>query len=308
VILSAGLTPAWQQVLVFDRFRPGEVNRAAAVRWCAQGKVINAGIAAHHLGGASLTLAPLGGPAAEAIDGELRALGVPRRWIPTQAHTRVCTTILDRASGTMTELVEDGRPLTDQELEMYRQCYREEIARAKAVIVMGSLPTGTPPSFYRDLLEQTSCPAVLDFRGNGLLGVLDLEPMAVKPNREELGRTVGRDLSDDHDLVAAMRSLNDRGARWVAITQGSGPVWLSSRTELYRLTPPKVARVVNPIGCGDAMSAGIAHASCQGMPIVDAVRYGVAASADNLGDLLTCRLDPKRIASWCEQVEVQRVE
>ena len=31
MILSAGLTPAWQQILVFDRFRYGEVNRAAEV-------------------------------------------------------------------------------------------------------------------------------------------------------------------------------------------------------------------------------------------------------------------------------------
>ena len=57
MILSAGLTPAWQQILVFDAFRYGEVNRASEVLWCASGKVFNAGIAAHHLGGPSRTLA-----------------------------------------------------------------------------------------------------------------------------------------------------------------------------------------------------------------------------------------------------------
>ena len=46
MILSAGLTPAWQQILVFDGFRYGEVNRAAEAVWCASGKVFNAGIAA----------------------------------------------------------------------------------------------------------------------------------------------------------------------------------------------------------------------------------------------------------------------
>ena len=63
MILSAGLTPAWQQILVFDSFRYGEVNRAAQVVWCSSGKVFNAGIAAHLLGGPSLTLATVGGPA-----------------------------------------------------------------------------------------------------------------------------------------------------------------------------------------------------------------------------------------------------
>ena len=99
MILAAGLTPAWQQVMVFPRFRVGEVNRAAEVHWHAQGKVINVGIAAHHLGGPSLTLATLGGTPLAEIDRELAELGVPRRWITTQAATRVCTTILDRASG-----------------------------------------------------------------------------------------------------------------------------------------------------------------------------------------------------------------
>ena len=66
MILSAGLTPAWQQILVFDQVRWGEVNRAREVAWCGSGKVLNAGMAAHHLGGPGLTLAPLGGlPLAE---------------------------------------------------------------------------------------------------------------------------------------------------------------------------------------------------------------------------------------------------
>ena len=64
VILSAGLTPAWQQILVFEGFRYGEVNRAAEVHWCASGKVFNAGIGAARLGGPSLTLAVVGRTAA----------------------------------------------------------------------------------------------------------------------------------------------------------------------------------------------------------------------------------------------------
>jgi hypothetical protein len=35
MILAAGLTPAWQQIYVFDRFHPGEVNRAIGVGRCA---------------------------------------------------------------------------------------------------------------------------------------------------------------------------------------------------------------------------------------------------------------------------------
>ena len=78
MILSAGLTPAWQQIMVFDRLRPGEVNRACEVVWCGSGKVLNAGLAMHHLGGPSLTLAPLGGPPLAEIRARVRWAGRPK--------------------------------------------------------------------------------------------------------------------------------------------------------------------------------------------------------------------------------------
>ena len=213
LILSAGLTPAWQQILVFDQVRWGEVNRAREVAWCGSGKVLDAGMAVHRLGGPSLTLAPLGGSPLVEIDREFADLGVPRRWIETRAATRVCTTILDRATGRITELVENGRPLDESELQAFRAAYAEEAARAEVAVLIGSLPGGTPLSFYRDLVACTRCPLVLDFRGEGLLSVLDLKPYLVKPNREELGQTFGRSLDADVDLLAAMREFElARGA------------------------------------------------------------------------------------------------
>ena len=104
-------------------------------------------------------------------------------------------------------------------------------------MLIGSLPAGTPLSLYRELVAPTPCPMVLDFRGDGLLSVLDLKPHVVKPNREELAQTVGHPLDDDGDLCRAMQSLNDRGARWVVVTQGKGPVWLSSRIASIGLHP-----------------------------------------------------------------------
>lgn len=307
MILCAGLTPAWQQILVFDAFHPGEVNRAREAHWCASGKVLNAGIAAHHLGGPSLTLAPLGGAPVEPIEREFDEFELPTRFVVTETATRICTTIIDRSTGAITELVENGRPLTPHELDAFRKVYAEEAAKAEVAVLIGSLPVGTPPTFYRALLEQTPCTAVLDFRGEGLLSVLDLKPYVVKPNREELAQTVGRPLDTDDALLSAMRSLNARGAQWVAITQGAGPVWLASAAQAYRLDPPPVDKVVNAIGSGDAMTAAIAWATRDGRGAVEAVRFGVAAAVENLRQLLPCRLDPAEVARQAERVRVEQV-
>jgi tagatose 6-phosphate kinase len=306
LILAAGLTPAWQQILVLDRLSPGEVNRAREAVWCGSGKVLNVGLAAHHLGGPSLTLAPLGGPPLLEIEREFAEMGVPRRWIRTEAATRVCTTLLDRGSGQITELVENGRPLDERELCAYRDAYCAEAARAEVVVLTGSLPASAPISYYRELAAATRCPIVLDFRGEGLLSVLDLKPYVVKPNREELSQTIGRVLDDDTALLESMRELNRRGAQWVVITEGAKAVWVSSLEYVYRLVPPRIEEVVNPIGCGDSLAAGIAWAARRGDFIVDAVRFGIGAAADNLGKLLPCRLELDAVKQLAEKVTIEQ--
>ena len=307
MILSAGLTPAWQQILSFESFRLGYVNRASKAIWCASGKVLNAGIAAHHLGGPSRTLATVGGPYLPQIEAEFDALGVPGRWVRTRAATRVCTTILSRGTEMVTELVENGRPVSPEELDEFRHAYVQEVTGADVAVLMGSLPVGMSLGLYRELLEHTPCPVVLDFRGLGLLSVLDLKPYVIKPNREELADTIGMTLDNDKKLVEAMRSLNERGARWVVVTQGPGPVWVSSESELYRVHPRGVRDAVNPVGCGDALAATIAWATRAGRSLPDAVRLGLAAAAQNMRELLPCRIDPDTLEAGAEKVQIEAV-
>ena len=104
-----------------------------------------------------------------------------------------------------------------------------------------------------------------------------------------------------------MRELNRLGAQWVVVTQGPQAVWLSSSNQAYRFVPPRVAEVVNPIGCGDALAAGIAWATRQGDSIIDAVRFGIGTAGDNLRKLMPCRLDGESVANRAHEVEVAEV-
>jgi fructose-1-phosphate kinase PfkB-like protein len=147
----------------------------------------------------------------------------------------------------------------------------------------------------------------LDFRGEGLLGVLDLKPFIIKPNREELAQTVGKGLDNDDDLLDAMRSLNRRGAAWTIVTDGPKSVWATSERKAYRFHPVPDVKVVNAIGSGDAMAAALAWATRAGWDIVRSVQFGIAAATDNLEQLETCRLDPARVRSLAEKVIVEEL-
>ncbi len=306
IILAAGLTPAWQQILVFDSVRFGEVNRAREAHWCASGKILNVGLALHHLGTPCLTLAIAGGVQGRILEQEFETLGIPYRWARSQAATRSCTTILDRANGRCTELVQNAEPVREDELKQFIRLYEEEVSRALAVVLIGSLPPGTPKTFYRDLMERTRTRVILDASGPELLAALPCRPFCVKPNREELGRSLGRDLACDDDLRKAMRDVNSLGAEWVVVSQGEWPLWASSAGRIFAFRPPKV-ETVNPIGSGDCLSAGIASGLAGGMDMPEAVRFGIAAAAENASMLLPARLNASRVQNLRRLVSMEQV-
>ncbi len=204
--------------------------------------------------------------------------------------------------GTTTELVENGRPLSQDELDAYARAYEESVMGANMAIITGSLPSGTPHTFYRRLVEKTRCPCVLDFRGEGLLSVLEFEPLVIKPNRQELAATLGQPVESEPSLLAGMRSLNARGARWVLVTQGASDVWLTSKTQTHRFRPPKIEKLVNPIASGDAMAAAIAWGVINGKSMPESVCIGIAAAGQNARDLLPCRLNPATLPAEAAKV------
>ena len=293
MILAAGLSPAWQHVLVVDQFRSGEVNRLSEFHACASGKVLNVGLALHHVSGGdpatTLTLATAGGPAYDFIEQDLSQCGVPHRFIRTQSPTRTCTTVLERGTGVATELVENAHPISADELHEFMAVFAQAASRATAVVLTGSTPPGTPTDVFRSLVKSAPCPAVLDVRGEQLLAALDSRPFLVKPNREELAQTFGRPIVTDEDLHAAMRELHRRGAECVVVTAGVNATWVLYEDQFHQLRPQPVEHVVNPIGCGDCLAAGIAWALGHGAKPIDAVWQGMELAAKNLATLLPAR-------------------
>ena len=104
----------------------------------------------------------------------------------------------------------------------------------------------------------------------------------------------------------SMREINTRGAEWILVTHGAQAVWLSSSTELWRFTPPKID-VVNAIGCGDCLTAGLAAALDGGEDLPTSVRFGIAAAGENAGQLLPSRLNLQRVRELAENVGATRL-
>lgn len=303
MILVAGLSPAWQQTVSLARLDVGEVNRARDVEWCASGKVLNVGRALHALGVPCRVLSTVGGMPGGEIQREFGDAGISCRWIETDAATRVCTTLLDEAAGVTTEIVENAQPISPLELERFVSAFTEEVSRADMVVFTGSLPPGAPATLYAELMERTTAPVLIDAQGPQLRAALAQRPLLVKPNREELARTLGRSIDSDSDLRAALEETRRLGAENVIVTQGPEWAWVASREGVHCARPPGL-RVVNPIGSGDCVAAGVAWALHSGEQLPQALRHGLAAAADNVGQLLPARLDANRVSTIARDIEV----
>ena len=306
-VVAAGLSPAWQTIMRFASLEAGEVNRASEVWRGASGKVLNVAVALATLGGRCRAVTVIGGAAAGWTAVELAGFGIELVAVPIVADTRCCTTLLDDATGRTTELVENAPPITPGELAQFVAGYEGGVAGAAAVVLSGSLPAGTPATIYRDLLERTPCPAIVDARGPELLAALSARPLLVKPNRAELARTVGRPLESEVDLRAAIEEIRARGAEWVLVTDGAKPAILLGPSGWFHIVPPRLERVVNPIGCGDCLAAGIAAQIGSGREPLEAIRFGMACASVNCGTLLAGRLDRSAVDCLSGAVEVTRI-
>lgn len=307
MILAAGLTPAWQQIVELDSLAVGEVNRARNFHSTASGKVINVGLALHHLTAPSRTLAAIGGVNGEQIRTEFAELGASARWIASKTPTRICTTILDRSTGRATELVENSRALAEEDISAFLAAFSEEALAAEWIVASGSIPVGAPEDFYPRLMAGTAASFILDISGPLLLAALRCAPFLVKPNRDELALTLGRDLTRDSALLDAMRHINQQGARWCVVTDGAGPIHATHGDTAFRFQPLQIEAPVNPIGCGDCFAAGIAFGLNDHREPVESICLGIAAASQNLEDLLPARLNRETVESRARHVRVEAI-
>lgn len=296
MILAAGLSPAWQHTLVFDRLEPGEVNRAQEVYHGASGKSVNVALALAASGAPVRLLTSSGGATGRLLADDCLRYPIECRFVDTRGATRECTTLIERASGHVTELVENVAPLSAAELLAARAAFRAALDRAEAVVLSGSLPAGAPPELLGVWVAESHRPVVLDARGPALRLALPRKPWIVKPNRRELAATVGRELPGDNDVLAAAIELQSAGAENVVVTDGAGPMLVLEASGDAHWVAPPAAEVVSPIGSGDCLAAGLAWGAAEGRSLRDSLPRAMALAAANCATPCPARFSPHEVA------------
>jgi len=306
MILCLGTTPALQRVMMFGDFTLDEVNRASRTLDGAAGKSINVAKTLKVLGVEPLAVGFLGGDRGGFIRQTLDGAGVAHEFLEVSARTRECVTILDEHAGTTTELVEESGLVTLEEFRGLQEVVRRRLVESRAVVLSGTLAPGVPETFYRDSVawaRERHLPVVLDAKGAPLTLALEAGPDVVKPNRAELASTVGRPLSTMEEVRDAMVELGKRGARGVVVTEGEGAVLAWDGRQGWRIQPPTIP-AVNPIGSGDAFTAGLTWRMLEGDSLGEASRWGAACGTANALTLMAGEVDRAEVERLAGMVRV----
>jgi 1-phosphofructokinase family hexose kinase len=285
-ILCLGLTPALQRTLLFDVLDLNEVNRAKAVIESAAGKALNTARALSVLSMPVQVAGLNGGATGHKIDAFLNAYGVESVQTSMKANTRICTTLLDHLHNTITELVEEAPNPGAATLKRFMRDNLKRIADAAALVISGTLPPFVEETFYVPFVREAQkrgIPVIIDSHKAPLLHVLSERPLLVKLNQHELAITFKCEIASEQQILSCMKELIARGAQNVVITQGAKPTYLmTSNGKYWRLTPPKLDQVINPIGSGDCTTAGIVCKLMKRRPLPEAVAFGLACGSANV--------------------------
>jgi len=222
-VMTLTLNPAIDQVIELDRLVVGSMNRARSSTPMTGGKGVNVARVLRAFDVPVLAAGFAAGAGGTSITRTLEAEGIPARFLEVPGEVRVNLKMHDAASGKTTEINQPGFPIDEAAFGRLLAMLDPLVAEASALVLTGSLPSGSPPDAYRRLgilARERGVPVFLDADGENLKWGVSAFPYAVKPNRDELERHTGVRLGQDRDWLRAMRGLQGAGVERVAATMG----------------------------------------------------------------------------------------
>lgn len=303
-VVTVTLNPAIDLTVALDRFVVGAVQRASAAVFNCGGKGVNVAGCLADWGARAAATGVLGRSNDGAFADFFASKGIADRFVRISGETRTNIKIADRASGDTTDVNLPGLTVSDSAFDAVRAALTRCVAPDRPVVLAGSLPESMPDTAWATLagdLARHNARVVLDTSGAPLAAALASgQPLhAVKPNRAELETLLGRALPTIADIVAAARSLLDRGVALVVVSLGAdGALFVDRQAALAAALPAKKA--LSTVGAGDAMVAGIAAALVEGAPLERLARLAVAFASsklDRIGPFLGPRENVERLAA-----------
>jgi tagatose 6-phosphate kinase len=288
-----------------DELRIGGRHCATGPHERAGGKGVNVARVLTRLGCAVHAVVLVGGETGARIARDLARSAIPASLVPAPGDSRSCLELLEEGSGRATQLHGPGVEADATTPGALVAAVEAALPGADWLAVCGSLPRGLDAAVVPELVERARARGVrvgLDASGAALRLGWEAAPDLIRVNREEASAVldapfVARNPPRDTPGPAARGVVSDGAARIVAWERG-GPTW--------HVVPPRV-RVRNPIGCGDAMLAGLLAGLGAGHPFPESLCFATALAAAEAEAPCAGDADPGRARALTGKVRLERL-
>ena len=306
MILVLSCNAAMVRTYEVNDFDAGQFHHASRFDVGAGAKGINVARVLRNLGHEVLVSGFVGGVIGQFIESDLHRAGIKSDFVQIAEESRLCQTFVDRSRGTETRLDELGPVVTPDEVAELESLWAALLARGEIAAISGNPAQGVPVDLYGRLTEvahEAGVPLVLDAHDEPLREAVAAAPEMIKPNLNELEWLRGRKLSVPEEVVQASRELLARGTKLVLTSLGPEGALAVSPEGDWWIRPPQI-EVVNTVGSGDAMVAGLVSATVNGLDIQQRLRWAVAAGTANAATFGIGRCTHAQIERLVAQTEL----
>ncbi len=305
-IATVTLSPAIDQTVQVNNFRPNTVNYAQTMQFSAGGKGINVASFLVDAGFSPCVTGFLGQDNARIFEQFFADRRIDDQFVRIPGQTRIGVKIVDEANQQTTDINMPSLPPPVEAMKTLYRTIERLTASCDWFVLSGRLPPGVPANTYASLITQLrgyGKHVVLDTSAEALREGVQAGPTIVKPNIDELRQLVGQPLEDDSAVERAARKLLERGIHLVVISLGARGALFVNQTTTLMAVPPSV-QVKSTVGAGDAMVAGLLAAQMQGLSFSDCARLATAFSLAAITRTGSRLPDRQTLLAYAEQVSI----
>ena len=281
MIVTVTLNPALDVILKVNNLKINQYNKVLDARITSGGKGINVSKAIRGCGRETIAIGFLGGGRGRTIEEELRGLGITTNFWHIDEKTRSNTIISDKEKGYHTLLSETGPKVTGYDVEMLKSIFYRVMSQCSIVTLSGSLPRGVSVDIYADLIsiaKERGVKAILDTSGEQFIKALEKKPFLAKPDIRESNQVFGIMIDKPESAIQAAKEVVQRGAEIAVISLEKEKDIIATGDEIW-FAETTYHKIVNLIGAGDALVAGLAIALAEDKKnLEDAVKFSMACA------------------------------
>lgn len=277
MILAVCLSPCIDVNIEVDSLCVGKSQTLISKRVFFTGKALNVAIGIERLKADAFATGFMYDGNGGQFERELHREGVPYKFVWNEGRVRENYKFIDHRS-MLTEVNDVSAAISAQKQQELVALVKQLSQKCDAVVISGSLAKGMTPDYYGKVLDAipNGVKKVVDTEGERLYCSLKRGVDLIKPNLEELERTINKKIQSKEDALAACDQLINLGAKRVLLSLGKSGALITDGKDRYFCKSVNVA-MNSTLGAGDGMVAAATNALAKEMPLHEILRCGVAA-------------------------------